>query len=327
MKSASLRIGLAASLVLLAIGAASTSAADQYKAPRTAWGAPQIAGLYTNNTDVPFERGRDLGDKAFFTQAEHDARKRVPQPEVETRPGTTADVHYDVGDFGLQVDQSEMVKSLRTSIITTPANGRLPPLNQDAQQRSNAARAAQQDHEYDSAQDRPLGERCVIWPHEGPPLRPVGYNTQVRIMQTPQYVVFMTEMIHDARVIPIADRKPDFGGLTSWQGNSWGHWQGDTLVIETSGISEQVVPRGSSVPWGPDAKIIEKITPTGANTILYEFMVTDPSLWDASWGGEYPMEVVAGPMFEYACHEGNYGIANTLRGAREEEKARAREAR
>ena len=234
---------------------------------------------------MPFERGRDLGDKAFFTEAGYAGRKRAPQPRAETRQGTTADVHYDVGDFGLNPDQSEMVKSLRTSIITMPANGRLPALQTDAQQRSDAARAAQQGHEYDSAQDRPLGERCVIWPHEGPPLRPVGYNTQVQIMQTPQYVVFMTEMIHDARIIPIADKKPDFGGLTRWQGNSWGHWEGDTLVIETTGISDQVTPRGSNVPMGPDAKIIEKITRTGANTIRYEFMVTDPSLWDATGAG------------------------------------------
>jgi hypothetical protein len=165
MNSASQRLGLAALLAVLATGAALSAAAEKYKAPRTAWGDPQISGLYTNNTDVPFERARDLGDKAFFTEEEYQARKRVPRPEIGTRQGTTADVHYDVGDFGLQPDQSEMVKSLRTSIITTPANGRLPPLNADAQRRSNAARAAQQGHEYDSAQDRPLGERCVIWPH------------------------------------------------------------------------------------------------------------------------------------------------------------------
>jgi hypothetical protein len=326
MKTVSAAIGLLASAVLVVMAMAA-GAADRYKAPRTAWGAPQIAGLYTNNTDVPFERSRDLGDKAFFTQAEYEARKRVPQPEIETRQGTTADVHYDVGDFGLQPEQSEMVTSLRTSIITIPANGRLPALQPDAQQRSDAARAAQQGHEYDSAQDRPLGERCVIWPHEGPPLRPVGYNSEVRIMQTPQYVVFMTEMIHDARIIPIADSKPDFGGLTRWQGNSWGHWEGDTLVIETTGISDQVTPRGSNVPWSPDARVIEKITRTGANSIRYEFLVSDANLWVSDWGGEFPMEAIEGPMFEYACHEGNYGIANTLRGARLEEQAAAGGAR
>jgi hypothetical protein len=234
-------------------------------------------------------------------------------------------VHYDTGEFGLNPEQSQMVTSLRTSIIAFPANGRMPPLTKQARQRSDAARAAQQAHAYDSAQDRPLSERCILWPHEGPPLRPVGYNSHVQIMQTKDYVVFETEMIHDARVIPITDSKPDFGGLTRWQGNSWGHWQGDTLVIETTGISGRVTPRGSSVGWGPDATIIEKLTRTGPRTILYQFTVTDPSLWDTSWGGEFPMELTSGPMFEYACHEGNYGIANTLRGAREEEKKQSRQ--
>jgi hypothetical protein len=330
MKSTSVRMALAAPLVLLAIGVGSSGAAGKFRAPRTSWGDPVIQGFYNNNTDVPFERARELGDKAFYTEQEYQESKqpRPQAPPPENRSGaaaTSADVHYDTGEFGLDPDQSEMVKSLRTSIIMQPANGRLPPLTKQAQQRSDAARAIEQAHQYDSAQDRPLAERCVLWPHEGPPLRPVGYNSHVQITQSPGYVVFETEMIHDARIIPITERKPDFGGLTRWQGNSWGHWQGDTLVIETTGINGAATPRGSNVGFGPEAKVIEKITRTGPETILYEFSVTDPSLWDVSWGGEFPMELTEGPMFEYACHEGNYGIANTLRGAREEEKTKARQ--
>jgi len=330
MQSASTRVALATAL-LLAIGAGSSGAADKYKVPRTSWGDPVIQGFYNNNTDVPFERARELGDKAFYTEQEYAASKQPrPQPPPQRAGGSggvpnAADVHYDTGEFGLDPDQSEMVKSLATSIITQPANGRLPPLTREAQQRSDAARAAGQARQYDSAQDRPLAERCVLWPHEGPPLRPVGYNSHVQITQSPGYVVFETEMIHDARIIPITDQRPDFGGLTRWQGNSWGHWQGDTLVIETTGINEASTPRGSNVGMGPDAKVVEKITRTGPKTILYEFSVTDPGLWDVSWGGQFPMELTEGPMFEYACHEGNYGIANTLRGAREEEKTKARQ--
>jgi hypothetical protein len=140
-------------------------------------------------------------------------------------------------------------------------------------------------------------------------------------MQSKDHVVFMTEMIHDARVIPIARSQPDFGGLKRWQGNSWGRWEGDTLVIETTGVRDEVTPRGSSIPMGPGARIIEKITRTGPRSIRYEFLVSDPTLWVSDWGGEFPMELTEDPMFEYACHEGNYGIANTLRGAREEERA------
>jgi hypothetical protein len=323
MTTASVRYGLSASFLLLAFDGVA-SAADAFKAPRTSWGDPLIQGFFTNNTDVPFERARELGDKAFFTEAEYLARKKPAATEAGTQPGTTADVHYSTEEFGLDPDQNEMVKSRRTSIITLPANGRLPQLRADAQKRSDAARAAQQASSYDSAQDRPLAERCVIWPHEGPPLRPVGYNTHVQIMQTKDHVVFMSEMIHDARVIPIAKARPDFGGLTRWQGNSWGRWEGDTFVIETTGIDARMTPRGSNVPLGPQGKVIEKITRTGPKTIRYEFQVSDPSLWDMAWGGEFPMQITDGPMFEYACHEGNYGIANTLRGAREEEKAKAR---
>ncbi len=328
MKNACASIGLAA-LILSAIAATPAGAADNYKTPRTSWGDPVIQGIFTNNTDVPFERARELGDKAFFTEAEYKARKqpRPEQPEQEApaRAGTNtaADVHYDTGEFGLNPDQNEMVTSLRTSIITLPANGRLPPLSADAQKRGNEVRARTQGHEYDSAQDRPIAERCIIWPHEGPPLRPVGYNTHVQIAQSKDHVIFMTEMIHDARVIPIARSRPDFGGLTRWQGNSWGRWEGDTLVIETTGISDRVTPRGANVGMGAEGKVIEKITRTGPKTIRYEFTVTDPSLWDVSWGGEFPMELTEGPVFEYACHEGNYGMANTLRGAREEEKEKA----
>jgi hypothetical protein len=314
-------------LLLAAIAATSATAADKFKAPRTSWGDPALQGIYTNNTDVPFERARELGDKAFFTEEEYKASKKAPQQAQRAASQgaapSPADVHYDNSEFGLEPEQNEMVKSLRTSIITLPANGRLPPLHADAQKRGNEVRARTAGHEFDSAQDRPVLERCIIWPHEGPPLRPVAYNTHVQITQTREHLIFMTEMIHDARVIPIAKSKPDFGGIKRWQGNSWGHWEGDTLVIETTGFLERVVPRGANVGLGPDAKVIEKLTRTGPKTVLYEFTMTDPTIWETAWGGEFPMDLTDGPVFEYACHEGNYGMANTLRGAREEEKTKA----
>jgi hypothetical protein len=305
--------------VLLCCGLAGADAAEKFHAPRTSWGDPVIQGIYTNNTNVPFERSADLGNKAFFTEQEYAARAKNPVV-VETTTVVT-DVHYETADYGLDPSQSHMVKNLRTSILTQPANGRMPPLRADARQRSDAARAAQQAHAFDSAQDRPLQERCLLWAHEGPPLRPVGYNTQVQIMQTRDHVVLMTEMVHDARIIPLRRSRPDFAGLTRWQGNSWGHWESDTLVIETTGISDKVFPRGAAVPMGPQGRVMERITRTGPKSIRYEFSVSDPSLWDVTWGGEFPMELSEEPLFEYACHEGNYGLANTLRGVREEEKA------
>jgi len=316
------RLALLATTLLSAAAACFAAAPLPYQAPRTSWGDPVIEGVYTNNTNVPFERPAKLGNKAVYTAAEY-AKRRNARAVVETTTVVT-DVHYETADFGLDPDQSAMVTNPRTSILTQPANGRMPPLRPDAKARSDAARARQQEHAFDSAQDRPLQERCLLWAHEGPPLRPVGYNTLVRIAQSPGFVVLMTEMVHDARVIPIAKSRPDFGGLPRWQGNSWGHWEGQTLVIETTGISGKVNPRGSAVPMGPDGKVIEKITPTGPKTVRYEFLVSDPTLWDVSWGGEFPMEITDDPLLEYACHEGNYGLPNTLRGVREEEKARGR---
>jgi hypothetical protein len=299
--------------------------AESFRVPRTSWGDPVIQGIYTNNTNVPFERPVDLGNKAVYSAQEYEARRKLP-PVVETTTVVT-EVHYETSDYGLDPVQSPMVSNPRTSILTQPANGRMPPLRPEARQRSDAARAAQQARATDSAQDRPLQERCLLWAHEGPPLRPVGYNTHVQIMQTRDHVVLMTEMVHDARVIPLTKAKPDFAGVTRWQGNSWGHWEADTLVIETSGITDRVYPRGAGIPLSAAGHVIEKITRTGPNAIRYEFMVSDPSLWDTSWGGEFPMELAEGPMFEYACHEGNYGMANTLRGFREDEKASTRDPR
>jgi hypothetical protein len=299
------------------VAAAASGAAELYEAPRTSWGDPRIQGVYTNNTNVPFERPAELGEKAFYTESEY-ARRRNARAVVEVTTVIT-DVHYQTSDFGLDPDQSPMVTNPRTSILTQPANGRMPPLRAEAQRRSDEARARQQAHAFDSAQNRPLQERCLLWAHEGPPLRPVGYNTLVQIMQSPGYVVLMTEMVHGARVIPVTGKRPDFAGLTRWQGNSLGKWEGQALVIETTGISDQVNPRGSNVPMGPEGKVIEKITPTGPRSVRYEFMVSDPGLWDVSWGGEFPMEISDEPLFEYACHEGNYGLPNTLRGMREQE--------
>jgi hypothetical protein len=308
-------------LCITGLFASAAGAAEPYRAPRTSWGDPLIQGVYTNNTNVPFERPVELGAKAVYSAEEYAKRRNAPAVvELTTTP---TDVHYQTSDFGLDPDQSAMVTNPRTSLMSLPANGRMPPLRADAKQRSDAARAAQLAHTFDSAQTRPLQERCLIWSHEGPPLRPVGYNTQVQIAQSRGYVVLMTEMIHDARVIPIAKARPDFGGLARWQGNSWGRWEGSTLVIETTGFSDKVNPRGSNVPMGPEGRVIEKITPTGPKSIRYEFTVSDPSLWDQAWGGEFPMETVDGPVFEYACHEGNYGLPNTLRGVREEEKTRS----
>jgi hypothetical protein len=311
-----------ASLVLLAATATSADV-ETYKPPRTSWGDPVIQGNLTNNTDVPLERAKELGTKEFWTDAEYAERKNRRRTEFQTEAGTNADVHYDNDQFGLVSGQNHMPENHRTSIINSPEDGRVPPLNADAMQRSNAARAARAGiNAFESYKTRPLGERCISWGHEGPPLLPVGYNSSVQIMQSKDQVVIVAEMIHHTRVIPLLKQAPDFAGLTRWQGNSWGHWEGDTLVIETTGIAK--LPRGSNLQMGPDGKVVERNSRTGPNSLRYEFTVSDPSLWDVSWGGEYPLGFVDEPMVEYACHEGNYGMANILSGAREDEARAAK---
>lgn len=284
--------------------------------PRTASGQPLLQGYWTSSTVVPFERPQELGDQAFYTEEEAQERLERSLTTRETEVGTQADVHYQLDDYGLSRGQNEIVSSLRTSIVTSPSNGRLPPLREDAQERGRQLQAWRAEHGFDSAQDRPLAERCIIWPHEGPPLLPVGYNSNVQIMQTKDHLVLMSEMIHDARVIPLDGVKPDSTTIPQWQGSSWGHWEGDTLVIQTTGFSGRVNPQGAPAPMATDAVVTERLTRLDDNTIQYQFTVSDPTLWTSDWSGEYLMMATEGPIFEYACHEGNYGLPNNLSGAR-----------
>jgi hypothetical protein len=269
---------------------------------------------------VPLARPRELGDREFYTQEE--AQKLLAEALVveETEPGTAADVHYQLVDFGLDRSQNLVVSSLRTSIITDPPNGRLPEATPEARAAADARAAYRRAHGFDSAQDRPLAERCVVWPHEGPPTLPVGYNSNFQIMQTEDHLVVLIEMVHDARIIPL-DAGSATAGIPQYLGSSRGRWEGDTLVVETTDFSGKT-GRGD-LTFSPTARVTERFTLTDANTILYQFTVDDPKTWTQPWSGEYPMTRVDGPMFEYACHEGNYGLAHNLSGARAEEKAAA----
>jgi hypothetical protein len=290
------------------------------EAGRTSSGHPNFQGHWTNTTVVPLERPRELGDREFYTQEE--AQKLLAEALVveETEPGTAADVHYQLVDFGLDRSQNLVVSSLRTSIITDPPNGRLPEATPEARAAADARAAYRRAHGFDSAQDRPLAERCVVWPHEGPPTLPVGYNSNFQIMQTEDHLVVLIEMVHDARIIPL-DAGSATAGIPQYLGSSRGRWEGDTLVVETTDFSGKT-GRGD-LTFSPTARVTERFTLTDANTILYQFTVDDPKTWTQPWSGEYPMTRVDGPMFEYACHEGNYGLAHNLSGARAEEKAAA----
>jgi hypothetical protein len=287
--------------------------------PRTPDGKPDLQGVYSNASVVPLERPKDLGTKEFFTKEEADAyaAKVMAQKEV-VAPGTYGDVHYSMAQFGLEKGQTEVPATIRTSIIVGP-EGRVPPLLPAAQARVAARAAANKGHEFDGPENRSLGEQCILWPNEGPPMLPEGYNSNLQIVQGEGYVAIMQEMIHDVRIIPTDGRPHLPAEVRQLMGDSRGHWEGNTLVVDTTNFTNRTAFRGSS----ENLHVVERFTRTDPDTVKYEFTVSDPSTWEKSWSGEVPMKKIAGPIFEYACHEGNYGMPNNLSGARAEEKKTA----
>ena len=301
----------------------STPAKAGYKAPRTPDGQPDLQGYWTNSTYVPLERP-DRVTKAFYTEQEFAAViKNAAEREAEqTEPGTIADVHYDFTQFGLDRSQSAFVKNdLRTAMIVEPPNGKMPPLTAEGQKRA-ADRAAERRRAgatTDAVQNMPIGTRCLIMAGSGPPMMNAGYNSNYQIVQGAGYVMILVEMIHDARIIPIDNRPALSENMRQWMGDSRGHWEGDTLVIETTNVNGKNPFRGSSERM----KVTERLARVDANTISYRFTIDDPATWAQPWTAEAPMTKSVGPIFEHACHEGNYGVRNTLAGARLEDRKAA----
>jgi hypothetical protein len=227
-----------------------------------------------------------------------------------------ADIHYD--DAIWQLEGYAKGAMLRTSIVTVPADGRIPPVTEEGQRRAQARAAARKGiGPFDSAQARGLSERCIYWAHEGPPLLPTGYNSNLQIVQAPMNFVVIPEMMPVARVVPLDGRAKMPATIRAYRGDSRGRWDGDTMVVETTNYSEKTAWRGST----ENMKVTERFTMVDRNTIRYQFTVEDPSTWTQSWSGEYEMSRIDGPLFEYACHEGNYGLPSILKGARLAEEA------
>ena len=302
--------------------AAKPAAAKKWTVPRTPDGQPDLQGFWTNSTYVPLERPKNV-TKDLYTEQEFAAvvKEAAARESEQTEPGTVADVHYDFTQFGLDRSQSAFVRNLRTSLIVDPPNGKLPPVSAEGQKRA-ADRAAERKRmgaTTDAVQNMPVGSRCLIMAGSGPPMMTPGYNTNYQIVQGAGYVMILVEMIHDARIIPIDSRAPLPENVRQWMGDSRGHWEGDTLVIETTNLNGKNPFRGSS----EHMRVVERLTRVDASTLGYRFTVDDPATWAAPWTAEAPMTKSVGPIFEHACHEGNYGVRNTLAGARAEEKRAA----
>jgi hypothetical protein len=302
-------------------GSKASQTAKPYTPPRTPDGQPDIQGFWTNSTYTPLQRPKDV-NKEFYTPAEAaEAEKRAAANESElTTPGTIADVHYDFSQFGLDKSQSKLARNLRTSLIVSPENGRLPPLSAEGQKRAaERAEIAKRVGRWDSAQSNQLDDRCLIMAGAGPPMLNAAYNANYHIVQAPGYVMILTEMIHDVRIIPLDALPQAPAAVRQWMGLSHGRWEGNTLVVETANFNGKNPLEGSS----ENMRVTERFTRVGPDAIQYTFTVEDPSTWTRPWTAEMSMVTTSGPLFEHACHEGNYGLYNTLVGARLEEKKAA----
>ena len=295
-----------------------------YVTPRTPDGQPDLQGFWTNATYTPLERAKNV-TKEFYTREEalEIAKHAAVEEAEQTEPGTVADVHYDFTQFGLDRSQGTMALNLRTSLIVDPADGRLPPLSAEGQRRAAERAAARKSRggPHDSVQNEPLGARCILMDRNGPPMLGGAYNNDYQIMQAPGYVMILTEMLHDVRIIPLDGRPHLPPNVRQWTGSYRGHWDGQTLVVDTTNLTGKFAFQGSS----ENMHLIERFTRVAEDTILYRFTVEDPATWTRPWSAEVPWKKTKGPIFEHACHEGNYGLYNTLAGARAEERRAAEE--
>lgn len=306
----------------IATGKTSTST-KTWTPPRTADGQPDLQGVWTNNTVTPLERPKQLAAREFYTEDELRAlakqeRERLEKIESEGQPpanhsgveGAAADdVHYDFSQFGLDRGQSKLAWNRRTSIIVGP-EGTIPPLTPEARARVAERRAKAKGHEFDGPENFSLGARCIARPNVVP-LLPTAYNSNLQIVQGAGYVAIEAEEIHDVRIIPTDGRPHIPKSIRQWYGDSVGHWEGNTLVIDTTNFTDL-----SPFPGAQNLHMVERLTRADAETILYQFTVEDSGMWTKSWSGELPITKIDGQLYEYACHEANYPLANTLRGAR-----------
>jgi hypothetical protein len=329
---------LVCSLVFLAAAAvgAQQPAARGDAVPRTPWGDPDLQGVWDYWTFTPLERPKELADKAVLTDeeaAQLAARLREQAIAGDARRPRAG----DPGAYSQEAwtDRARAKVLNQTSIIVDPPDGRIPPMTAQAQQAEEAHRAAG-GHPVrirtdgvgdDNPEDRGLSERCLLGFSTGPPLQPGGYNNNVQIVQTPGYVMLLLEMNHDARIIPMDGRPHLPGSFRMWLGDSRGRWDGNTLVVETTNFTPKVASfsarrgaGGYEFGSGENLRLVERFTRVDAKTLQYEFTVNDPSTFTRPFTGRLPMNWNDQHIYEYACHEGNYGLLNILRAGRIEEQ-------
>jgi hypothetical protein len=287
----------------------------------TPWGDPDLQGIWSNATITPLERPPELAGQEFFTEEEaaQYTRQTLDLTNRDRRDGTALeDLDRAYNDFWWDSGTS-VVKTLRTSIIIDPPNGRIPPLTHEASKLAEERAEERRLHATDGPENMALTDRCIWRPSIGPPILPTAYNNNYQIVQSPGNVAILAEMMHAVRIIPL-DNRPHLPATTrQWLGDSRGHWEGDTLVVETTNFTKLTNFGESS----DQLRVIERFRREDAYTLMYEFTIDDKRSFDRTWTGQTPMVKSDGVIYEYACHEGNYAMSNVLAAARAEEASAA----
>ena len=296
-------------------------------APGTLDDQPDLQGIWTFRTITPLQRPAALEGKAVLTPEEaaifeESENLRLNRDLIDPEKGGAG--YAPVSEGGVIAYNefwyergNQLTPDKRTSLIVDPPDGRIPALTPEAREQAEARRAYRREHPADSAADRTLPDRCLMANNSGPPMVPGAYNNNVQLLQIPGYFVIFNEMIHNARIVPM-DGRPH-GSIPQWAGDSRGRWEGETLVIETVNFRPERIFRESST----NLRLVERFTRVDADTLLYEFTAEDSTTWTRPWTAIVPMTKIEGPLYEYACHEGNYGLAGVLAGARAREKKAA----
>ena len=311
-------------LLLLPVAGIAQSDEGTTAVPRTPWGHPDLRGVWDFRTLTPMERPPEFAAQEFFTDQE--AAQFVEASLQRFGQGSPLSASGG-GDLGVEVTADR-----RTSLIVAPHDGRIPALTPQAEAVINTPRQRPVTERVvtgsvaDGPEDRGLFERCLLGLNSGPPMFPSAYNNNVQVFQTPDYVVLLNEMIHNARIVPL-DGRPHLGpNIRLWMGDSRGHWEEETLIIETANFTAKTsfnghsFGRGRGGGSGETFRVIERLTRTDEDTLRYEFSVDDPTWWTRSWSAAVPMRKTESQLFEFACHEGNHSMAGMLSVARANER-------
>ncbi len=280
---------------------------------RTPWGDPDLRGYWLSLSSTPLERPEQFADKPLLTPQE--AIEFFTEAVIADSAVDPATVHYDWKEFGMDMWQSPVRPNLRSGLIVDPANGKLPPLSPEGRERRDAVAAAAEITNPSSAVSllKNFYTRCITG-NQGPPRLPFNHDSESQIIQTPGYVLIITQSNSEVRIVPMDGRPHLPSQIRTWLGDSRGHWEGDTLVVETTNFHPGRIWRQGGNATA-DMRLVERFTRVDRDTISYEITVEDPATWTQPWTAEIPWPAIEPPLFEFACHEQNYGVINVVTGA------------